>query len=316
MARMTNPEQGENSQGTAINTGTGTTGGWGAGSGGGYVAGGGGYQTPDPTGAGQQGAGNWWGTGGDVNTPNRPGMDDPYWSNYFRDNFGHLAPVPQLGSLNQDQDRLNQMSIIQNLQRQAQGDWNSTAQRGLQQQSMQAQQQQDALAASQRGVGAGAQMAQGQRYAQDVQRALPGQQKMLYLQEQQAAQQALAQQLAVLHGQDINQANNAANIGLQGNALNDAWQQFLAGQGSQGVIDRGQNQLDAAAASLGFGLDDLNIQRQNTQNVLNTIGTLSSMYSQMNNQQGGKSAAPAASTSNPLNNASATDYLSSAGGYS
>jgi len=172
--------------------------------------------------------------------------DTNYWSNYFQ-NQG-LAPMPGYDTTAADAARQQQMQVMQQLQGLAAGDRNSQAQQELRASYGQAGQAQSALASSQRGVNAGAQAQQAQEGQGQVQTGLAGQQALLQQQQQLAAQQMLAQQLGLMQNQDLSQAQTGAGASLQAQALQQAMQQFMAGQGAQysmGQTDI-QNQLNNA----------------------------------------------------------------------
>ena len=149
---------------------------------------------------------------------------NPYWDQYFKDQFGANLPSYSYASGNQDQARAQQMQVIQDLQRQAAGDPNSLAQQQLSQGYGAAQAQQSSLGSTMRGQSAGAAARSTMAGQQGIQRGYAGDQQMLQAQEQQAAQAMLAQLLAQQQGQDITQATDMAQGGLQWAA---AWRQVL-----------------------------------------------------------------------------------------
>lgn len=150
---------------------------------------------------------------------------------------------------------------------------NSRAQQSLYAQNNAAQGQQRSLASTQRGVGAGAQMQQAQTGAAQVQAGLAGQQQQLYLREQQAAQQQLAQQLALMSGQDSRQVNDATQIQLQGRSLEDAMNQFMAGQGVEDALGTWQTDADRTRTILGLDLDAAAARDAMTAQYVNAGGT-------------------------------------------
>ena len=195
---------------------------------------------------------------GGAPTPSRPqvpGTEGPppmgYWEDYFKQQFGNLSDPPAFAATNQDQARILQQQVMQQLQAQAAGTYDTRAQQELAQQNRLAQQGQYAIASSQRGA-LGRQAAQG---AGQVQAALPGQSELLKLQEQQAAQAMLAQMYAQQHAQDLAQAEAMAQSNLQGQALNDAMQQFYAGQGGDMAMADLANRNNYARAMLGLDLE-------------------------------------------------------------
>ena len=202
-----------------------------------------------------------------------------YWEDLF--NKGPTSvQMPQFQTANQDQARLEQQKVIQALQAQAAGDPNSQAQKQLAQAYQGAQAQQSSLGSTMRGQSAGAAMRGIQAGQQDIQRSLPGDQQMLMLQEQQAAQAMLAQLLAQQQGQDITQATGMANTQLQGQQLDEAMRQFYASQGLNAGIAREQTANDRIAAQLGLNLDSAKLLQQGINTGVNTaagaLGTFGS----------------------------------------
>ena len=188
--------------------------------------------------------------------------------------------MPQFQTANQDQARTEQQRVIQALQAQAAGDPNSLAQQQLANAYQGAQSQQSSLGSTMRGQSAGAAMRGIQAGQQNIQRNLPGDQQMLMLQEQQAAQSMLAQLLAQQQGQDITQAQGMANTQLQGQQLEDAIRQFYASQGLGHDIEQAQIASERNAGKLGFDLAGKDITNrflnQATQAGAAAIGTIGS----------------------------------------
>jgi hypothetical protein len=177
-----------------------------------------------------------------------------WWEDFFNRGPGSVQ-LPQFQIGNQDQARAEQQRVIQALQAQAAGDPNSLAQQQLGQAYQGAQSQQSSLGSTMRGQSAGAAMRGIQAGQQGIQRSLPGDQQMLMLQEQQAAQAMLAQLLAQQQGQDITQATGMANTQLQGQQLDEAMKQFYAQQGLNAGIAREQTGWDRLVAGLGYDLE-------------------------------------------------------------
>lgn len=242
------------------------------------------------------GGGNWWDPGGSSGNqvPNAPPqLSDNYWQDFFRQQYGQLQPIPAYNTSQQDASRRMQDQVIQGLQAQAAGSKSTRAQQELAGQNRAGQQSQYALASTQRGIGAGAQLRQGRAGAGQVAAALGGQSEALKLQEQQQAQAALAQLYAQQHAQDLALAQDQSQYSLQGQALQDAMQQFYAGQGSAGVINRDQNQMDLAGASLGFGLEDTKFARENAQAIAGMAGAGLGTLSEVLRSSGGGGASNA-----------------------
>jgi len=229
---------------------------------------------------GQQVNNVFWGGGvPSGNTPNPSQPQPDYWSQFFL-NGPASVQMPQFQTANQDQARTEQQRVIQALQAQAAGDPNSLAQQQLANAYQGAQSQQSSLGSTMRGQSAGAAMRGIQAGQQNIQRNLPGDQQMLMLQEQQAAQSMLAQLLAQQQGQDITQAQGMANTQLQGQQLEDAIRQFYASQGLGHDIEQAQIASERNAGKLGFDLAGKDITNrflnQATQAGAAAIGTIGS----------------------------------------
>lgn len=188
-----------------------------------------------------------------------PGAQGASWWEQFYGRGPASVQMPGFQTGNQDQARLRQQQVIQDLQRASLGDPNSQAQQQLQQAYGSAQSQQSSLGSTMRGQSAGAAMRGVQAGQQGIQRGLAGDQQMLQLQEQQAAQAMLAQLLAQQQGQDITQAQGMASGVNQGNAANEAMRQFYTeGQLTAGLNREGRTR-DERLARLGInqGYGDL-----------------------------------------------------------
>lgn len=195
-----------------------------------------------------------------------------YWSQFYL-NGPASVQMPQFQTANQDQARAQQQQVIQDLQRQAMGDPNSRAQQQLRQGYGAAQAQQASLGSTMRGQSAGAAMRGVQAGQQGIQRGLAGDQQMLQLQEQQAAQQMLAQLLAQQQGQDITQAQGTANAALGAQSLDEAMRQFYAQQGSRYNVEQGQIQGERGRAQLGFDLEGADITNRLIRQGVNAAAT-------------------------------------------
>lgn len=193
----------------------------------------------------------------------------------------------RFGALNntQDQSRLEQQRVIQDLQRQAAGDPNSLAQQQLRQGYGAARAQQSSLGSTMRGQSAGAAMRGVQQGQQGIQRGYAGDQQMLQLQEQQAAQAMLAQLLGQQQQQDIAWATGQADISNQRGGLDAAMQQFLT-QTSLG-LDKGERDinLDRVRTMLGLDLDQRASDRNALNNVVNATATGLGTYFTSGGQQ-------------------------------
>jgi hypothetical protein len=191
--------------------------------------------------------------------------------------------MPQFQTGNQDQARLEQDRVIQDLQRAARGDPNSLAQQQLSQGYQNAQSQQSSLGSTMRGQSAGAAMRGIQQGQQGIQRGLAGDQQMLQLQEQQAAQQMLAQLLAQQQGQDITQATGMAQGVNQGNAMNEEMAQFYAQSGLDAGLNRENRDRDARLAALGINQQYTDLAQSNATNLMNAGAGLMSTFATQGN---------------------------------
>lgn len=149
------------------------------------------------------------------------------WADYFR-NYQNFKPVQYQAEL-PEESRARQEALIQDIQKQAQGDPNSYAQQQLRKSTEAAAAQQRSLASTMRGQGAGAAMRQGAYGAAGVGRGLAGNQALLMLQEQQAARAQLEQALAQQRGQDIQQEMDRARATAVGRDLLDSGTLFKLG---------------------------------------------------------------------------------------
>ncbi len=174
------------------------------------------------------------------------------WRDFYMSQYGASRPGILLDTTNQDQARLEQQQVIQALQRQAAGDLNSQAQQQLGQSYGQARAQQSSLGSTMRGQSAGAAMRGIQQGQAGIQRGFAGDQQMLMLQEQQAAQALLAQMLQQQRQQDMGLAEAGAQTALQGRGLDDALRQFYLGGAGQADIAEAQRGADIARAQMGI----------------------------------------------------------------
>lgn len=206
-----------------------------------------------------------WGIGDDP-LANGIGYDtngsSRYWQQWLADQRNKQRNNPTYDTTNQNQDRNNQNNLIQQLQGLASGDPNSAAQQQLRGAYQASQAQQNALALSGREGTAGS---RGMQATMNNAASAQGQavdSHMLMLQEQAAAQAALAQVYAAQQNGDIADANNAAQTNIRNSAANDAMSQFYGQFGVNGSTGDYQRQADAMLAALGYNLDQQNFQKQ------------------------------------------------------
>lgn len=174
-----------------------------------------------------------------------------YWEDFYGKGPGYVAPV-QFDATNADELRRQQGLVIQALQAQAAGDPNSQAQQQLMQGYGNAQAQQASLGSTMRGQSHGAALRGVQQGQQGIQRGLAGDQQMLMLQEQQAAQAQLAQQLAQQQALDASQAGATADGANKNTALsNDATSAYARGRLSAALGREGRAR-DSKLSSLGI----------------------------------------------------------------
>lgn len=162
-------------------------------------------------------------------------------------------------STNSESDRVQQQRVIQELQAQASGNMNSQAQQQLGQGYQQARAQQSSLGSSIRGQSAGAAQRGIMQGQQGLQRGFAGDQQMLKLQEQQAAQQMMAQLLAQQQGQDVAQAGTMARGANTLSGLNQDMRQFYDQAGLAAALEREQREAERrrAAMNISNGYKDL-----------------------------------------------------------
>jgi hypothetical protein len=209
------------------------------------------------------------------------------------------TPVTNL----QDQARLEQQRVIQALQAQAAGDPNSLAQQQLRNAYAGAQSQQSSLGSTMRGQSAGAAMRGIQAGQQGIQRSLPGDQQMLMLQEQQAAQAMLAQLLEQQRGQDTSWQQGLSGITNARQALDDFYKQFNTAN-LYGLDVGGRDaQLQQIAQRLGLDAQNRGAADQSFMNFLNAVGTATGGFFSMggsgNPASGGGSGAPSVPSLHP-----------------
>lgn len=162
-----------------------------------------------------------------------------------------------------------QALVIQALQAQAAGDPNSQAQQQLLQGYGNAQAQQASLGSTMRGQSHGAALRGVQQGQQGIQRGLAGDQQMLMLQERQAAQAQLAQQLAQQQQGDLTQAKIASEGNLREAAMNQGMSQFYAGNNIALAIALSKLKGEGEQAAYGFGLDRSDTNNRLVGNLLN-----------------------------------------------
>lgn len=155
-----------------------------------------------------------------------------------------------------------QDELLQELQAQASGNLNSRAQQSLRESVVGAQAQQRALGSTMRGTGGGAGLRAGARGASDVGRGLAGQQQLLKVQEQQRAQQAMAQLLAQMRGQDADwQGANAQNW-LDNNQRFLDYDTFLQEFGLKNALSREEMNAMLGQSILGEEMDQQAFTRE------------------------------------------------------
>lgn len=198
----------------------------------------------------------------------------PSWLDFYRQQMNGFPQFSNpYSSINSEQARAEQQRVIQDLQRSAAGDMNSLAQQQLRQGYGAAQAQQSSLGSTMRGQSAGAAMRGVQQGQQGIQRGLAGDQQMLKLQEQQAAQALLAQMLAQQHQQDIMQAQGSAQGALGAQGLNQGMQQFYTSGLIGQMLGNYQYGADMGRANLGFDLESQSVLDQNRRDALNALAT-------------------------------------------
>ena len=215
-------------------------------------------------------------------------MGEDWWRKFYMDQAGVSRTGVGFDPVNQNQARDQQTRVIQDLQRSANGDMNSLAQQQLSRGYDDARSQQSSLGSTMRGQSAGAAMRGVQQGQQGIQRGFAGDQQMLMLQEQQAAQALMAQLLAQQQGQDIGLAQGMAQGQLGSQGLDDAARQFyLGGAGGMDIAatDR-QNQI--ARAQLGYNDDYNNLVSGYVNSGINAAATGAGTIAQFGQGSGNK----------------------------
>lgn len=182
-----------------------------------------------------------------------PGGD--FWRNYFQQGMNSTRAGVPLDTSNANAARTWQQQLIQDLQQQAAGNPNSVAQKQLESSYTNARAGASALGSSVRGTGGGAGLRAGVQGAGNVQRGFEGDKAALMLQEQQAAQALLAQQLAAERGLDASQAQAMAQNSLANTGLDNAMMQFYTGGGINNALAGTNINNDRARATMGFDLE-------------------------------------------------------------
>lgn len=192
----------------------------------------------------------------------------------------------------QEQARLEQQRVIQALQQQAAGDMNSLAQQQLRQGYGAAQAQQSSLGSTMRGQSAGAAMRGVQQGQQSIQRGFAGDQQMLKLQEQQAAQAMLAQMLGQQRQQDTLWQQGLSGLANQRQSADNFYQQFMTGQLYGLDVGERDAALENLRTQLGLDLEARANARGALNNVLNAGATAAGTYFNMGGQNQAPSAPP------------------------
>lgn len=189
---------------------------------------------------------------------------DPYWSEYARQQAAMYGTRPGAGSDsgNQNAARQYQDQLIQSLHTLASGDRNSAAQQSLRQGYDAARGQARSLATTRRNVGAGAAQRGAQRQSENLTAQQSGQSEALMLQQQRAAEQALAQLYAQQRAQDIAYAQQNAQTQLSNTAMNQQAQQQAAQLGLGYDLGQQNQGGQLASAQLGFNLNQQDINQQ------------------------------------------------------
>lgn len=178
----------------------------------------------------------------------------------------------QLNTNNYNQDRGGQLSLVQQLQNQANGVGPSLAQNQLQAGNEANIKAAMALGASQNGLNAGQNIRQIQDATANSNLQTAQQAANLRLQEQQGAQQQLGSVLSGVSGQDLNVANNNSNLAQQANIQNSLGAlQAQSTTGAQALQQQQQNDaLVQAYMNQGMTLEMAKMQAATAQNQLNS----------------------------------------------
>lgn len=192
---------------------------------------------------------------GSASSLERPKSNSRVWEDYFSNEYSNAQnmALPQFNTANQDQARLQQQAVIQQLQQQAAGGpLSEPLQQQLRQGYNQASAQQSSLGSTVRGQSAGAAMRGTQARQGQLQRGFAGDQAELQAQQQQAAQALLGQLLAQQRDQDIQGAQMAADGTLRGRGTVDDYMRSVLGAGLDVTSGDRQRLIDSVRSSMGF----------------------------------------------------------------
>jgi len=207
---------------------------------------------------------------------------NPWTGLYAQNAFGGgNLQMSGFNTANQDQARTEQARVIQALQAQAAGNMNTLGQQQLTQGFQRAGQQQQSLGSSIRGTGGGAGLRAGAMGAADVQRGLAGEQQMLKLQEQQAAQAMLAQLMAQQHAQDVGLAGSMAQGALAGQGLNQDMERFYGSGLTEQMLGGYQRAFDLERARAGYDLEARDTEARNMARLAQAGATGAAALSRM-----------------------------------
>jgi hypothetical protein len=177
--------------------------------------------------------------------------------------MGGGLPTNALSTSDTERARGAQMSMLEQLLKQARGEADSPAQMMLQQAADRNLSDASAMAASQRGLGATAAASQvsgqraqiGQEAARDA--------GILRLQEQMQATQAASRVAEGLRGQDLAQEQARAQVALASDSLRESLKQkyLQMGMDSAEADRRANMEMTALQTQAGLGKDRLNLDR-------------------------------------------------------
>lgn len=187
-----------------------------------------------------------------------------------------------------DPNKAAQYAMIQQLQGLAAGDPNSLAQRNLKQASAQAAGQANTMMTQSRMGGAGAKMRLGNEASQGVSNQLGGQSSTLMKQEQSQAKSALAELYAMMRGQDLNAAGNAADRANTQAGLNWGNESNMFGNWVQGQQNQQGSNISDSIRALGEQAKQQGIDQGYMQGMVGMGATGLDTYATMRNKKDGQ----------------------------
>lgn len=195
------------------------------------------------------------------------------WDEFYRNQMNDERDPTQVDSSFSNESALAQLDLINKIRGIATNASDTRAQRELANAYGDASKQQVALGSTIRGPGGGAGLRTGISGAQSVMSKLPGASRILKLEEEEQARNALAGLLGTARAQDMSQAELLAKIKQANTGLDDArYREALAGLMGR-YASNYQYDSDLNNTRLGFDLSDRATDIRDTKDLLNAVGT-------------------------------------------